>query len=419
MERITEGELFKNVIQTFHSAAKVINCDKAVLTRLSQPRRSLTVSVPIRMDSGDVKVFTGYRVQYSSTLGPYKGGIRYHQDVDVSEVAGLAALMTFKCSVLQLPLGGAKGGVKVDPSKLSLSELQSLTRRFTTEISQFIGPTQDIPAPDMGTDAQTMAWLMDTYSNQHGYAVPAVVTGKPIEIGGSLGRVTATGYGVIYIAEKALATKGASLKGATIAIQGFGNVGQHAASLAHEHGARIVAVSDVTGGIFNGDGLNVIDVMEYMNTHKSLKGYPKAQHISNEDLLALEVDVLAPCALNGVITKANANNIKAKVIVEGANGPTTTEADEILKKKGCLVVPDILANGGGVIVSYFEWVQDISNYFWDEEQVNKNMKKIITGAFDRTYKFCQETGTDMRTGAMAVAVKHIEKAMLLRGLYPR
>lgn len=419
MERITEGELFQNVIQTIRAAAKIIDCDKNVLARLSQPRRSVTVSVPVRMDTGDVKVFTGYRVQYSSTLGPYKGGIRYHQDVDVSEVAGLAALMTFKCSVLQLPLGGAKGGVKVDPSKLSRAELQSLTRRFTTEIAPFIGPQQDIPAPDMGTDAQTMAWLMDTYSNQKGYAVPAVVTGKPIEIGGSLGRVTATGYGAIYIAEKALEAKGMSIKGATVAIQGFGNVGQHAAALAHEHGARVVAVSDVSGGIHNGDGLNVVDLLEYMTTHKTLKGYTKGKSITNEELLALDVDVLAPCALNGVITKDNANNVKAKIIIEGANGPTTMEADAILNKKGCLVVPDILANGGGVIVSYFEWVQDISNYFWDEEQINKSMKKIITNAFDRTWKFSQEHKLDMRTSAMAVAIKHIEKAMTLRGLYPR
>lgn len=419
MERITEGELFKNVIETLTSAAKIINCDKNVVSRLRQPRRSVTVSVPVRMDDGNVKVFTGYRVQYSSTLGPYKGGIRYHQDVDISEVAGLACLMTFKCSLLHLPLGGAKGGVKVDPTKLSRPELQSLTRRYTTEIAPFIGPQEDIPAPDMGTDAQTMAWLMDTYSQQRGFAVPAVVTGKPIEIGGSLGRVTATGYGVIYIAEKALETRGKTLKGSTIAIQGFGNVGQHAASLANENGMRVVAVSDVTGGVFNGDGLNVVDLLEYMKTHKTLKGYPKGEAINNEQLLTLDVDVLAPCALNGVITKDNADSIKAKVIIEGANGPTTTEADHILNKKGVLVVPDILANGGGVIVSYFEWVQDISNYFWDEEQVNKNMKKIITGAFDRTWKFCQETNTDMRTGAMAVSIKHIERAMLLRGLYPR
>lgn len=419
MKHVTEGDLFKNVIQTLESAGKAINIDKNVMARLRQPRRSITVSIPVRMDDGNVKVFTGYRVQYSSTLGPYKGGIRYHQHVDVSEVAGLAALMTFKCALLQLPLGGAKGGVEVDPSKLSRPELQSLTRRFTTEIAPFIGPQEDIPAPDMGTNGQTMAWMMDTYSQQKGYAVPGVVTGKPIEIGGSLGRVSSTGYGVIYTSEKALATMNKTLKGSSLAIQGFGNVGQYAGLLGYESGMRVVAVSDVNGGIFNGDGLNIPEVVDYMTANKTLKGYPKAQAISNEELLALEVDVLAPCALNGVLTKENAGNVKAKVIVEGANGPTTTEADAILNKKGVMMVPDILANGGGVIVSYFEWVQDISNYFWDEEQINKSMRKIIVSAFDRTWKFSQEAKVDMRTAAMAVAIRHIEKAMLLRGLYPR
>ncbi len=419
MKHVTEGDLFKNVIQTLESAGKVTNCDKNVMARLRQPRRAITVSIPVRMDDGNVKVFTGHRVQYSSTLGPYKGGIRYHHHVDISEVAGLAALMTFKCSLLQLPLGGAKGGVEVDPSKLSRPELQSLTRRFTTEIAPFIGPQEDIPAPDMGTNGQTMAWMMDTYSQQRGYAVPGVVTGKPIEIGGSLGRVSSTGYGVIYTSEKALVTMNKTLKGSSIAIQGFGNVGQYAAQLGYESGMRVVAVSDVNGGIFNGDGLNIPDVLAYMENQKTLKGYNKAQAITNEELLALDVDVLAPCALNGVLTKDNANNVKAKVIVEGANGPTTTEADTILNKKGVMMVPDILANGGGVIVSYFEWVQDISNYFWDEDQINKSMKKIIVSGFDRTWKFAQENKVDMRTAAMAVAIRHLEKAMLLRGLYPR
>jgi glutamate dehydrogenase (NAD(P)+) len=419
MKHVTEGELFKNVMQTLESAGKAINVDRNVMARLRQPRRSITVSIPVRMDDGNVRVFTGHRVQYSSTLGPYKGGIRYHQDVDISEVAGLAALMTFKCSLLQLPLGGAKGGVEVDPSKLSRPELQSLTRRFTTEIAPFIGPQEDIPAPDMGTNGQTMAWMMDTYSQQKGFAVPGVVTGKPIEIGGSLGRVSSTGYGVIYTSEKALATMNKTLNQSSIAIQGFGNVGQYAGLLGYESGMRVVAVSDVNGGIFNGDGLNIPEVLEYMNAHKTLTGYPKAQAITNEELLALDVDVLAPCALNGVLTKDNAESVKAKVIVEGANGPTTTEADAILNSKGVFMVPDILANGGGVIVSYFEWVQDISNYFWDEEQINKSMRKIIVSGFDRTWKLSQETKVNMRTAAMATAIRHLEKAMLLRGLYPR
>lgn len=419
MDNIINGELFKNVISSLDHAGQLINCDKNVLARLRQPRRSVMVSVPVRMDDQTVKVFTGYRVQYNSTLGPYKGGIRYHQDVDMSEVAGLAALMTFKCSLLNLPLGGAKGGVKVDPSKLTRSELQSLTRRFTSEIGPFIGPQEDIPAPDMGTDAQTMAWMMDTYSHQRGFAQPGVVTGKPIEIGGSLGRVTATGYGVIYITEKALATQGKSISGSKIAIQGFGNVGQHAAALGSQMGARIVAISDVSGGFYNGDGIDIAAAMDYVKNNKSLKGFPKATPITNEELLSLDVDVLAPCALDRVIHKGNADKVRAKFIIEGANGPTTNEADEILNKKGIVVAPDILANGGGVIVSYFEWVQDISQYFWDEDQVNKNMKKIITTAFDHVWKFASEHKVSMRTAAMAVSVKKIERAMLLRGLYPR
>lgn len=419
MHHITEGKLFSNVIKNLEAAAAIVDCDKNVLTRLRQPRRAITVSVPIRMDDGKVKVFTGHRVQYSGTLGPYKGGIRYHQDVDISEVAGLAALMTFKCSLLKLPLGGAKGGVKVDPTKLSRAENQALTRRFTTEIAPFIGPHEDIPAPDVGTNAQTMAWLMDTYSQQKGFAVPGVVTGKPIEIGGSLGRVSATGYGVVYAMEKALETKQKTVKGSSIAIQGFGNVGQYAAILANEMGARVVAVSDVSGGIFNGDGLNIQDVLDYIAKNKLLKGYPNAQSITNEELLTLDCDVLAPCALDNVLTGKNANDVKAKLIVEGANGPVDAEADEILNKKGIVIVPDVLANGGGVTVSYFEWVQDMYNYFWDEEEINKNMKKIIVDAFKRTWTLAQEKNVPMRDAAMGVAVKHIEKAMLLRGLYPR
>lgn len=419
MENIVSGKLFKNVVQTLEGAAKIINCDPNVLARLRQPRRSLIFSVPVRMDDGNVRVFTGYRVQYSSTLGPYKGGIRYHQDVNLSEVAGLAALMTFKTSLLNLPLGGAKGGVRVNPGELSRTEKQSLTRRFTTELGPFIGPHEDIPAPDMGTDGQTMAWMMDTYSQQRGFAQPGVVTGKPIEIGGSLGRVSSTGHGVIHCAERALDYKGIKFSGATVAVQGFGNVGQHACDLAYQKGAKVIAVSDVSGGIFNGDGLNIPELLRYVQENKVVKGYPGAQAISNGDLLELEVDVLAPCALDCVIHEGNAKNVKAKVIVEGANGPTTAEADKILEGKGVEVVPDILANGGGVIVSYFEWVQDVQNYFWDIEQVEANMKKTIIKAYEKVHKFGQEEKVPTRSAAMGVSVKHLEKAMLLRGLYPR
>lgn len=415
-----DGPLFTNAIQTLEEAGKLINCDPNVLERLKRPRRSIMVSVPVRMDDYSVKVFTGYRVQYSPTLGPYKGGIRYHQNVDLSEVVGLAALMTFKNSVLGLPLGGAKGGITVDPSKLSRTEKQNLTRRYASEIGPFIGPTQDIPAPDVGTDAQTMAWIMDTYSQENGgFAQPGVVTGKPVEIGGSLGRNHATGLGVVYVAEKAFEVNQMSLKGASIAVQGFGNVGSFAAKFAHERGAKIIAVSDVSGGIFNGDGLDIPEVMEYVKTHKFLKGYPKSQPISNEELLELPCDALFPCALEGQIGTHNAEKIQAKIIVEGANGPVTNAATKILSKRGIFVAPDVVANGGGVIVSYFEWVQDIMSFFWDEDEINNRLKRIITQAFDKSYALSKEKEVDMRSAAMAAAVLRLEKAMLLRGLYPR
>lgn len=419
VEHLTSGELFQNVMHSLTHAADLINCDPNVLIRLKQPRRSMIFSIPVRMDDGNVKVFAGYRVQYSSTLGPFKGGIRYHQDVNLSEVAGLAALMTFKTSLLNLPLGGAKGGVKVNPGELSRTEKQSLTRRFTTELGPFIGPHEDIPAPDMGTDPQTMAWMMDTYSQQKGFAQPGVVTGKPVDIGGSLGRHSSTGHGVIYVAEQSCATRGIDFHHATLAVQGYGNVGQHACNLAHAKGANVVAVSDVSGGIHRAEGLDIPALNEYVQENKVVKGFPGAEPISNEELLELDVDILAPCALNGVIHKDNVERVKAKIIVEGANGPTTVEADEVLFKKGAMVVPDILANGGGVVVSYFEWVQDVQNYFWDAEAVEENMQKTITKAFDKVYKFSQEEGVSMRAAAMAVSVKHLEKAMLLRGLYPR
>lgn len=420
IEPLYDGPLFRNAIQTLDEAAKIINCDPNVLERLKRPRRTIVVSVPVRMDDYSVKVFTGYRCQYSPTLGPYKGGIRYHHNVDLSEVVGLAALMTFKNSVLGLPLGGAKGGITVDPTKLSRTEKQNLTRRYASEIGPFVGPTKDIPAPDVGTDPQTMAWFMDTYSQeQGGYAQPGVVTGKPVEIGGSLGRNHATGLGVVYVAEKAFEVCKMSLKGASIAIQGFGNVGSFAAKFAHERGARIVALSDVSGGIFNGDGLDIPEVMEYVKVHKFLKGYPKAQPISNEELLEVKCDALFPCALENQIDVHNADKIQAKIIVEGANGPITNAATKILTKRGIFIAPDVIANGGGVIVSYFEWVQDTMSFFWDEEEVNGRLKGIITKAFDKGYTFSKEKNVDMRSAAMAVAIQRLEKAMLLRGLYPR
>ncbi len=414
------GPLFQNTLQTIDEAAKLINCDPNIMERLRKPRRCVTVSIPVRMDDQSVKVFTGYRVQYNSTLGPYKGGIRYHQNVDLAEVVGLAALMTFKNSVLGLPLGGAKGGVCVDPSKLSRTEKQNLTRRYTSEISPFIGPNKDIPAPDVGTDPQTMAWFMDTYSQeQGGYAQPGVVTGKPVEIGGSLGRNHATGLGVIYVCERAMEMNNMVMAGSRIVVQGFGNVGSFAAKFAFERGARIIAVSDVTGGIFNGDGLNIPDVIEYVKQNKGVKGFPKAQSITNEQLLETECDALLPCALEGQIDIHNAEKIKCKLIIEGANGPVTNAATKILHKRGVFIAPDVVANGGGVIVSYFEWVQDIMSFFWDEADVDFKLKGIILKAFDNVHKLHKEKNVDMRSAALAVSIARLEKAMLLRGLYPR
>ncbi len=414
-----EGEFFRNSIKLLEDAANVVNCDPNVLERMKRPKRAIIVSIPVRMDDYRVKVFTGYRVQHSSTLGPYKGGIRYHQDVTLSEVAALATLMTFKCSLLNLPLGGGKGGVRVDPTQLSRTEKQNLTRRYTSELGTAIGPNVDIPAPDMGTDAQTMAWIMDTYSQEVGYAQPGVVTGKPVEIGGSLGRTGATGLGVVFTAEKALEHRKMKLEGTTMVVQGFGNVGTHAALYAHQRGAKILAVSDVSGGIHDPKGLDIPDLLRYVAEHKVVKGYPKAEPISNEELLALKCDVLAPCALENVITHENAGKINAKIIVEGANGPCTNEASKILHERDVLTIPDILANGGGVIVSYFEWVQGLQHYFWTEDEVNAKMKLIITSAFDKVWELKQEKKVDMRTAAMGSAVRRLERAMLLRGLYPR
>jgi glutamate dehydrogenase (NAD(P)+) len=411
--------LFLNALDIMKEAGKIINCDQNVLERLMRPKRSIIVSVPVRMDDYTVKVFQGYRVQYNATLGPFKGGIRYHQSVDLGEVVGLASLMTLKNSIMGLPYGGGKGGICVDPTKLSRTEKQNLTRRYTSEIGQFIGPSKDIPAPDVGTDAQTMAWMMDTYSQEQGYSIAGVVTGKPLELGGSLGRNGATGLGVVYVAEKAFEKKSRSLKGATIAVQGFGNVGSHAALYAFERGAKIVALSDVSGGLFNGDGFRIPEVIEYVQKNKSLAGYAPGQKISNDELLTLDVDCLMPCALENQITEHNAESIKAKIIIEGANGPVTNLATKILHKRGIYVVPDVIANGGGVVVSYFEWVQDIMSFFWEEDEINNRLKTIITKAFDKCFEMGQDKNVDLRSAAVAVGVQRLEKAMLLRGLYPR
>ncbi len=419
MENLYEGEFYRNTISTLERVGKIAEIDTNIMERVKYPKRSLVVSVPVRMDDRSVQVFQGYRVQHSQALGPCKGGIRYHQSVNLSEVTALATLMTFKNALLNLPLGGAKGGIAVDPTKLSKTEKQNLTRRYTTEIAPFIGASSDIPAPDIGTDAQTMAWFMDTFSQQVGYSVPGIVTGKPLSIGGSLGRVGATGLGAIFCLEEALKRRHEKMVNTRLVVQGFGNVGSHAALYAHEKGAKVIAVSDVHGGIFNGDGLHIPALIEHYRTERSLAGFAHGEEISNEDLLSLETDALLPAALDGVIHEGNYKEVRAKMIIEGANGPVTPEASEELFKLGVDVVPDILANGGGVIVSYFEWVQGIAAYFWDEEEVNHKLKLIITKAFDNAWELTREYKQDMRTSALVLAMKRVEKAMLLRGLYPR
>lgn len=415
MEALTSGALYQNTIKVMEDAGKLVQLSPNTLERLKYPRRTLIVAVPVKMDDGRVKVFPGYRVQHNQTLGPFKGGIRYHHQVDLSEVAALASLMTFKNSLMGLPLGGAKGGVQVDPNKLSKSEIETLTRRFTSEISPFIGPDKDIPAPDVGTDSQTMAWMLDTFSLESGFSQTGVVTGKPIEIGGSMGREAATGLGVIYATEKALEKINKRISESTIAIQGFGKVGMYAAIEGYAKGARIVAVSDVSGGLYNERGINIAELARYVKEKKVVKDFPDAQHISNEDLLQIPCDVLAPCALEGVIHKGNAKDVKAKIIVEGANGPTTREADEILDSKNVIVVPDILANGGGVVVSYFEWVQDISWLFWNEDEVRNRLREIIYKAYDKCWQFSEGNKVNMRTAAMGTSLLRLERAMKLRG----
>lgn len=420
MENFSSNKLYSSVVNNLEAAAKIVNVDPNILERLKKPKRAVIVSVPVRMDDHSVKVFTGYRVQHNQTLGPWKGGIRYHESVTLSEVAGLAMLMTFKNSLVQLPLGGAKGGITVDPTKLSRTEKQNMTRRYTSEISNFIGPEVDIPAPDVGTDAQTMAWIMDTYSQEKGYAIPAVVTGKPIEIGGSLGREGATGRGTIYCMEELCNKLGVKVNSSlSIAIQGFGNVGTFAAMCAAELGAKVVAVTDVNGGLYNSNGLNIPKLLEHYKTKRSFQGFDGGEPINNEQLFALKVDVLIPAALDGVINEKVAKTIEAKYIIEGANGPCTIEGEEILNRKGTLIVPDILANSGGVIVSYFEWVQDISSYFWSENEVNQKLRQMMIPAFNHVWALMKEKNINMRSAAMGVSVKRLEKAMLLRGLYPR
>ena len=419
MEQIQDplnaSRFFRNTISLIENVAEKVNLNPSTLVTLRMPRRIITVSIPVKMDDGRLLIFEGHRVQHNQVLGPFKGGLRYHPSVHVGEVAALATLMTLKNSLLGLPLGGAKGGVCVDPHLISKDENERLTRRFTREIAPFIGHDKDIPAPDVGTDSQTMAWMLDTYSLDTGYSQTGVVTGKPVAIGGSKGRDAATGLGVVYTIQKALEKTKKPMKGATIAIQGFGKVGMHAAIEAYKLGAKVVAVSDVSGGLFNGDGLNIDELVKYNSEYGNIKGFNGAENITNDELLGLKVDVLAPCALEGVINKQNVEEVKANIIVEGANGPVTNFANDRLAEKGVMVVPDVLANGGGVVVSYFEWVQDIVWLFWEETEVREKLKGIMFACFDKVYDHAQEKNCDLRTAALSVSLLRLQTALDLRG----
>jgi glutamate dehydrogenase (NAD(P)+) len=405
----------------YDRAVAYLDLPEGIKGFLRKPKRELSVNFPVRMDNGDIRMFSGYRVHHNTVLGPSKGGIRYAPNVDLDEVRALAMWMTWKCALVNLPYGGAKGGVVCDPYQMSENELERLTRRYASEIISFISPHGDIPAPDMGTNAQTMAWIMDTYSMTVGYSVPAIVTGKPINIGGSQGRTEATGRGVIIVMDEALRRMGRYKPGeVTVAIQGFGNVGSYAAKHAHELGYRVVAVSDISGAFYNPDGLDIEDVLSHtaQSPFAQLRGYANADEITNTDLLALDVDVLAPCALENQITENNANDVKASLIVEGANGPTTPEADDILYARGVEIIPDILANAGGVTVSYFEWVQSLQSFFWDVEEVHRQLGRILIKAYDEVFRTQNRFNVDMRTAAQITAIKRVGEATRTRGIYP-
>ena len=398
--------------------ARLIGLNESMHGFLREPKRILEVSVPVRMDSNTTKIFKGFRVQHNMSRGPTKGGIRFHPDVTLDEVKALAMWMTWKCALVNIPFGGAKGGVICDPRTISMQELENLTRRFTSEISIILGPEKDIPAPDVYTTPQIMAWIMDTFSMQKGYSVPGVVTGKPIAIGGSLGRDKATARGCLFVVDEAMQALGLTIEGARVAVQGFGNAGMYAAELMSQRGYSIVAVTDSKGGVANPKGLDVAGIMAHKAETGSVVGFTGGDRINNKEVLEYDCDILVPAALEKVITKDNAARIRAKIVAEAANGPTMPDADAILFEKGIMVLPDILANAGGVSVSYFEWVQDLQENFWEEDEINERLKRKMTRAFKETYDQSQRHGIDMRRGAYAVAVARVAEATKLRGLYP-
>jgi glutamate dehydrogenase (NAD(P)+) len=408
----------ESALEQFDRAADFLDLEPDSRAVLRLPKREWTVNFPVTMDDGRTRVFTGYRVQHNMARGPAKGGIRFHPATDLDEVRALAMWMTWKCALANVPFGGAKGGVTVDPRALSSDELQRVTRRFATELQGVIGPETDIPAPDVGTNAQTMAWIMDTVSMHAGYTVPGVVTGKPVGLGGSEGRADATGRGVMFTAERALREAGVSMAGATVAVQGFGNVGEAAARLIHERGGKVVAVTDVGGGVADADGLDPARLRSWMQETGSIAGMPGTSPIDNETLLALDVDLLVLAALEGQITGENADLVRARVIAEGANGPVTPDADPILRDRGIVTVPDILCNAGGVIVSYFEWVQNLQSFSWPASRVAEQLERVIAHAYDEVAALQRAEGIDARLAAQAIAVSRVAEASRTRGRYP-
>jgi glutamate dehydrogenase (NAD(P)+) len=409
---------FELAKEQLRRVATTFQIDPNLVSVLSQCKKAVAVSIPVFMDDDTIQVFEGYRVHHNVARGPSKGGIRYHPDVTLDEVKALAMWMTWKCALVNIPFGGAKGGVICDPKKLSRLELQKMTRRYTSEIINEIGPEKDIPAPDVGTDPAVMAWIFDTYSMNKGHSVLGVVTGKPLNVGGSLGRLEATSRGALYCVREAMRKQSRNIEGNTVAVQGFGNVGSYLALFLHEAGAKVIAVSDSRSGIHNPAGINVPAAIAHKQETGALEGFRDGEAITNDELVLLDADLLAPCALEQVITAENADRVKARMIVEGANGPVTPGADEILEDKGVVVLPDILANAGGVVVSYFEWVQGLQEYFWKENEVNARLNDIMTRAFNETWQAQEQRGTTMRTAAYGLAVQRVSEATMTRGLYP-
>jgi glutamate dehydrogenase (NAD(P)+) len=409
--------VFHAMLEEFDEAARLIQLDPGIWQILTHPKRQVTVSCPVLMDNGKIEVFCGYRVQYNITLGPAKGGIRYHPDVTLDEVTALAAWMTWKCAVAGIPFGGGKGGIICDPTKMSPREVEALTRRYIAEIVDLIGPDKDVPAPDVNTNEQVMAWVMDTYSMHVGTTVTSVVTGKPVEMGGSLGRREATGRGVMIVTRESVKHLGFDIIGATVAVQGFGNVGSVSALLLQRSGAKIVAVTDWKGGVYNANGLDIHELIEWTKEHKTVAGFPQADALAQDKIFGLDVDILIPAALENQITMENAPTIKAKIIAEGANGPTTPDANAHLHARGVFVIPDILANAGGVTTSYFEWVQDRHGYFWRESEVNDRLEHKMVEAFNRVLETSLKYSCDMRTAAYIVAISRVASVTKLRGMY--